>query len=173
MTHVQETYATDAYHSLSIEGYRVSPELIELVRSGNWSPDLDENDRQHRDALAARGYWLAFQAVQRSLRRVLRGDNPGTVADEDHGTWYREMFSPSVTAGLLRAADLAGYRDGQVHIRRSMHVPLRREAVVDAMAAYFDMLTQETQPAVRVVLGHFVFVYIHPYMTGTAAWVAS
>lgn len=166
MTHVQETYVTDAYHSLSIEGYRVSPELIELVRSGNWSPDLDENDRHHRDALAARGYWLAFQAVQRSLRRVLRGETPGTVADEDHGTWYREMFSPSVAAGLLRAADLAGYRDGQVHIRRSMHVPLSREAVVDAMAAFFDMLTQEPEPAVRVVLGHFVFVYIHPYMDG-------
>lgn len=76
------------------------------------------------------------------------------------------MFAPSVRAGLLRVADLAGYRDGQVHIRRSMHAPLRREAVVDAMAAYFDMLTQEAHPAVRVVLGHFVFVYIHPYMDG-------
>ena len=58
-----------------------------------------------------RGYWLAFQAVQKSLRRVLRGENPGAVAEEDHGAWYREMFAPSVTAGLLRPADLAGYRN--------------------------------------------------------------
>lgn len=107
---VQETYVTDAYHSLSIEGYRVSPELIERVRSESWNPDLDERDREHRDALAARGYWLAFQAVQQSLQRVLHGEDPGTVADEDHGTWYQEMFSPSVAAGLLRPADLAGYR---------------------------------------------------------------
>lgn len=164
--HVQGAYVTDAYHSLSIEGYRVGPDLIELVRSGAWNPDLNDKDREHRDALAARGYWLAFQAVQKSLQRVLRGEKPGMVADEDHGTWYREMFSPSVTAGLLRFADLAGYRDGQVYIRRSMHVPLRPEAVIDAMPAFFDMLTQETEPSVRVVLGHFIFVYIHPYMDG-------
>jgi hypothetical protein len=166
MKHVQETYVTDAYHSLSIEGYRVSPALIERVRRGAWKPDRDEKDREQRDALAARGYWLAFQAVQRSLRKVLQGENPGIVADEDHGAWYREMFSPGVAAGLLRPADLAGYRDGQVYIRRSMHVPMRREAVIDAMPVFLDMLAQETEPSVRVVLGHFVFVYIHPYMDG-------
>jgi len=31
---VNETYVTDAYHSLSIEGYRVTRELIERVRTG-------------------------------------------------------------------------------------------------------------------------------------------
>jgi Fic family protein len=34
------------------------------------------------------------------------------------------------------------------------------------MPAFFDLLTHESEPAVRVVLGHFVFVYIHPYMDG-------
>ena len=28
------------------------------------------------------------------------------------------------------------------------------------------MLTQEAEPSVRVVLGHFIFVYVHPYMDG-------
>lgn len=166
MKHVQAVYVTDAYHSLSIEGYRVSPELIERVRSGNWNPDNDGQDREHRNALAARGYWQAFQAVQKSLDRVLHGANPGTVADEDHGTWYREMFAPSVTAGLLRPADLAGYRNAPVYIRHSMHVPPRAEAVSDAMSVFFEMLEKERDPAVRVVLGHFIFVYIHPYMDG-------
>ncbi len=166
LKHVQDVYVTDAYHSLSIEGYRVSPDLIERVRSGSWNPDSDEQDREHRNALAARGYWLAYQAVQKSLGRVLRGENPGTVADEDHGTWYREMFAPSVTSGLLRAADLAGYRNGPVFIRRSKHVPPNREAVRDAMPVFFDMLAEEAEPSVRVVLGHFIFVYIHPYLDG-------
>jgi Fic family protein len=76
------------------------------------------------------------------------------------------MFAPSVTAGLLRPADLAGYRHGQVYIRQSKHVPLNRDAVRDAMPAFFDLLRDEPDPAVRVVLGHFVFVYIHPYMDG-------
>jgi Fic family protein len=47
-----------------------------------------------------------------------------------------------------------------------MHVPLNRDAVLDAMPVLFDLLRDETDPAVRVVLGHFVFVYIHPYMDG-------
>jgi Fic family protein len=34
------------------------------------------------------------------------------------------------------------------------------------MPAFFDLLREETNPAVRVVLGHFIFVYIHPYMDG-------
>ncbi len=166
MKHVDDAYATDAYHSLSIEGYRVTPQLIESVRSGAWNPDTSEEDLQQRNAMAARGYWQAYQAVQKSVNRVLHGENPGLVADEDHGTWYREMFAPSVTGGLLKASDLAGYRNGQVYIRRSMHVPLNREAVRDAMPAFFDLLREETAPAVRVVLGHFIFVYIHPYMDG-------
>jgi hypothetical protein len=161
-----DIYATDAYHSLSIEGYRVSPELIERVRSGEWDPDENEDDRENRNALAARGYWQAYQVVRKSVRKVLGGENPGTVCDDDHGGWYREMFGPSVTAGLLRTAELAGYRRDQVFIRRSMHVPPRYEAVRDCMPAFFNLLREEPEPSVRVVLGHFVFVYIHPYMDG-------
>jgi hypothetical protein len=161
-----DIYVTDAYHSLSIEGYRVSPELIERVRRGEWNPDENEDDREHRNALAARGYWQAYQAVRGSLRKVLKGENPGAVSDDDHGDWYREMFGPSVTAGFLQIADLAGYRNDQVYIRRSMHVPPQYEAVRDCMPAFFDLLREEPEPSVRVVLGHFVFVFIHPYMDG-------
>ena len=163
---VEQVYVTDAYHSLSIEGYRVSVELIERVRSRNWNPDASKQDREHADALAARGYWQAFQAVKKSVRSVLENRNPGVVVDDDHGVWYREMFAPSVTAGLMRPASLAGYRGGQVYIRGSMHVPLPPHAVADAMQVFFEMLRKEDHATARVVLGHFVFVYIHPYMDG-------
>ncbi|HKK18291.1 MAG TPA: Fic family protein [Opitutales bacterium] len=163
---VEEVYVTDAYHSLSIEGYRVSPELIERVRRGDWNPDLSDDDKAHKDALAARGYWQAFQAVKRSLRRILNGESAGAIVDADHGAWYRELFAPSVTAGLCKPSDLAGYRSAPVFIRRSKHVPLRAEAVRDAMPTFFDLLREEKDAAVRVVLGHFIFVYIHPYMDG-------
>ncbi|HLB57315.1 MAG TPA: cell filamentation protein Fic, partial [Gammaproteobacteria bacterium] len=116
---VAATYVTDAYHSLSIEGYYVSPELIERVRSGKWNPDADENDREHVAALAARGYWQAFQSVEKSLQKVLDGENPGKVFYKDHGDWYRDMFSPSVTAGILKSDELAGYRRHPVYIRGS------------------------------------------------------
>ncbi len=163
---VEEAYVTDAYHSLSIEGYRVNLELIERVRQGSWNPDLDNTDKQHRDALAARGYWQAFQAVEQSIERILKGELAGDVADGDHGKWYRQLFAPSVEAGICKPSDLAGYRNGSVHIRRSKHVPLSHEAVRDAMPALFDLLRNEKHAAVRAVLGHFIFVYIHPYMDG-------
>lgn len=163
---VDDLYTSDAYHSLSIEGYRVSAELIERARSDNWDPDNDANDHENRNVLAARGYWQAFQSVKRSLKNVLRGENPGVVADRDHGTWYRELFGPSVTAGVLQPADLAGYRAGPVYIRRSMHMPPGRDAVRELMPAFFELLQNEKEPAVRVALGHFVFVYIHPYIDG-------
>ena len=166
MRGVDEAYVTDAYHSLSIEGYRVSTDLIERVRRGTWNPDGNERDREQRDAMAARGYFQAFRGVQESITRVLKGDSPGEIAREDHRAWYREMFAPSVIAGLLKPADLAGYRNGPVYIRQSMHVPLNRDAVLDTMPVFFNLLRDETDPAVRVVLGHFMFVYIHPYMDG-------
>lgn len=163
---VDEVYAADAYNSLSIEGYRVSAGLIERVRAGDWNPDAIEADRSHRDALAARGYWQAFQRVRHSVDKVLGHENAGHVAQADHGAWYRELFGPGVAAGLLKPADLAGYRNGPVYIRRSMHVPPNREAVRELMPAFFALLQNEPEPAVRVVLGHFIFVYIHPYHDG-------
>ena len=166
LKHIEDVYMTDAYHSLSIEGYRVSPALIEAVRGGAWNPDRNEDHRAQRDALAARGYWQACQVVRGSVRRVLEGENPGTVAEEDHGAWYREMFAPGVAAGLVQPSELAGYRNAPVYIRRSMHVPLNTEAVRDAMPAFFDLLRDETEPSVRVVLGHFMFVAVHPWSDG-------
>jgi len=163
---VDEVFVSDAYNSLSIEGYRVSRELIERVRDGAWNPDLNEEDKSHRDALAAKGYWQAFQSVKQSVERVLKGENAGDVADDTHNDWYRELFSPSVTAGLLKPSDLAGYRNNPVYIRKSKHVPPNVDAVRDMMPAFFDILREEPNPAVRAILGHFVFVYIHPYMDG-------
>ena len=163
---VDDNYKTDAYHSLSIEGYRVTSELIERVMDGNWNPDRNEKDNEQKNALAARGYYLAFKSVKKSIGKIFEGENPGKVADDDHGDWYREMFSPSVTAGLLRTSDLAGYRNAQVFISNSNHIPMSCDGVRDAMPVLFDLLQDEKEPAVRAVLGHFIFVYIHPYMDG-------
>lgn len=166
LKHVDEIYLTDAYHSLSIEGYRVSEELIERVRSGSWDPETSRKDKEYADALAARGYWQAFQAVKKSLIKILNKTSPGEVVSNDHSIWYRELFAPSVGAGLIGASDLAGYRNKPVFIRKSMHVPPRHEAVRDLMPAFFSFLKDEENPAVKAVLGHFFFVYIHPYVDG-------
>ncbi len=166
MQHIEDVYVTDAYHSLSIEGYHVTPDLINRVRSGDWNPEKNVDDKESYNALAARGYWQAYQAVRKSVEKILKGQNAGEIVDHDHRVWYREMFAPGVTAGIHKPADLAGYRNGPVFIRCSMHVPPSKEAVRDAMPVLFELLREEDNAAVRVVLGHFFFVYVHPYMDG-------
>ena len=53
---IDDIYVTDAYNSLSIERYRVTPELIEKVSSGKWNMLENEEDQRQRDVMAARGY---------------------------------------------------------------------------------------------------------------------
>lgn len=163
---VDEIYTSDAYHSLSIEGYSVTPELIDRVRSGDWDPDHHDADRQSRDALAARGYWQAFKIVKASVSEIIAGANPGTLVRTAHRDWYRELFQPCVAAGLLRPGSLAGYRNDAVYLRTSRYVPPRWEAVRDAMPALFNLIEQESEPGVRAVLAHWMFGYIHPYPDG-------
>jgi fido (protein-threonine AMPylation protein) len=163
---VDKIYQNDAYHSLSIEGYRMTPELIERVGREDWRPDQDEADRKNRDALAARGYWLAFQNVKESIVSIIAGGKAGELVRTAHRDWYRELFQPSVQAGLIGAQALAGYRNQPVFLRGSRHVPPRADVLGDAMPALFDLLEKEEVPAVRAVLGHWIFGYIHPYPDG-------
>jgi Fic family protein len=108
----------------------------------------------------------SFVAVTKSVEKVLEGASPGEVAEEDLQGWYRELFAPLVKSGLLQASELAGYRNHQVYIAGSRHVPPSASAVLDTMETLFDLLKHEPEPGVRAVLGHFVFVTIHPYMDG-------
>ena len=163
---VEDIYKSDAYHSLSIEGYSVTPALIERVQQGNWDPGHHEEDRKNRDALAARGYWQAFQKVKEAIADIIAGANPGARARASHMDWYRELFQPFVATGVIPAAALAGYRNDAVYLRTSRYVPPRWEAVRDAMPALFDLLENETHPGVRAVLGHWLFGYVHPYPDG-------
>jgi len=163
---VDEHYSEDAYHSLSIEGYKVTQQLIKRVRHGDWNPSEIQADKDQKDTMAARGYYLVFEEVKNSIRKILKGENAGEIVGQDHGTWYRELFSPSVIAGILKPADLAGYRNAQVYIKGSKHTPPNFEAVRDAMPVLFELLQEESEASVRVVLGHFIFVYIHPYKDG-------
>lgn len=166
LAQVEARYVTDAYHSLSIEGYRVTVELIEKVRSGQWEPD--GADAQTRDAMAARGYFEAHLTVKAYIAEALQAPPDAWPLQEELTSWYRALFSPSVTAGILRPSDLAGWRNDQVFIRGALHVPVSKETVRECMPVLFELIASEPHPAVRATLGHFFFVFIHPYMDGNA-----
>lgn len=161
-----DLYEKDAYNSLSIEGYQVDDDLIARVKNNNWNPDIHPQDLQDRNALAARGYYEASLEVKKSILRLFEGERPGEVVEQDIKKWYKSLFAPTARAGLIRQEDLVGYRKSQVYIRGSRHVPLPKEALLDAMETCFDCLKNEPHPAVRAILGHYLFVYIHPYMDG-------
>lgn len=165
LQHMESLYQEDAYNSLSIEGYQVDEGLITRVKNNHWHPEAHPHDREERNALAARGYYEATLEVKKSILRLFEGESPGSVA-EDSRKWYQSLFAPMARAGIIRNEELMGYRKGQVYIRGSRHVPLPKEALLDAMETLFECLKNEPHPAVRAVLGHYIFVYIHPYMDG-------
>ena len=88
------------------------------------------------------------------------------LSEKSHHDWYAAMFNPAVLAGILQRHQLAGYRTGPVFIRSSLHTPLPREALLDSMETLFDLLANEPEASVRAVLGHHIFVFIHPYFDG-------
>jgi hypothetical protein len=163
---VDEVYKTDSYHSLSIEGFRVTPELIERVCGGDWDPESREEDRKSRDALAARGYWQAFQKVRESIGAIFSGEPAGSVLRNGFRSWYREMFQPFAQAGEFDVSALAGFRTSQVFISGSRHVPPEWRQMAGAMEGLFDLIGKEKHAGVRAVLGHWAVGFIHPYMDG-------
>ncbi len=160
-----DIYQHDAYNSLSIEGYRVTPEIIARVRSGDWNPESGE-DHEHVATMAAKGYFDTFKIVEEDVRSVLGGSDPAISVRKHLQDWYRALFGASIQAGILDAVDVAGFRNRPVYIRGSSHVPPPSVALMDCMETFFSLLEGEESAAVRAVLGHFVFVFIHPYPDG-------
>jgi hypothetical protein len=117
---VDEIYQSDAYHSLSIEGYSVTPALVGRVREGNWDPDHHDDDRKSRDALAARGYWQTFQLVKASVEKVITGESRCARARGAQGVVSRIV--PALRHGWFGRA--WGARGIPKHSGLSSHVAL-------------------------------------------------
>lgn len=165
---MEELYVQDAYHSLSIEGYRVTPELIEKVRGGNWHPELTAQDKESKDSLAARGYFEAFGAVKSSLEAMHEQKTGSLSYAVSIGItdWYTSLFQPCVAAGIIAAKDIAGYRKGPVYIRTSRHAPPADIYLRDCMDALKILIEEEPSDIVKAILGHLCLGYIHPFPDG-------
>lgn len=166
MSNIEENYKKDAYHSLSIEGYKVSNELIERVSSGLWLPNENLQDENSKNALAAKGYYLAFQEVLKTIDTIHHNGEAAKTLEKDYQGWYYNLFLPSADARIIEHSQLIGYRRHPVYIRNSAHVPLPEYALLDAMDGFFEMMNDEKSAAVRAILGHHIFTYIHPYPDG-------
>lgn len=94
LKNVDEVYVTDAYHSLSIERYKVTPELIERVSSGQWDNKENVEDKKQKDAMAARGYYQSFQVVKETIIKILNNANAGVQTDKDHQNGIVNFLTP-------------------------------------------------------------------------------
>ena len=144
----------------------IKKDLIEKIADGVWNPETNLIDQSQVNAMAVKGYHEAFNQVLISIEAILQGASPGKIVERHLQDWYRALFSPSVQAKILPAAALAGYRDRPVFIKGSSHVPAAVHAVAPLMESFFAALIREPSVAVRAVLGHFIFVFIHPYSDG-------
>ncbi|HYX36132.1 MAG TPA: Fic family protein [Oligoflexus sp.] len=161
----------DAYHSLSIENYRVSESMIAAIASGQWDPE-EKKDVVNR--FAAKGYLDAFNLVTReALRDAIlwqRGETPieemceillGLVIGIK-----RRLFAPMADVGLIDPSDLESYRNQPVFIRGSNHIPMNHTKVAEAMQGVMLAAADEQNPYIRAALAHFFIGYVHPFGDG-------
>jgi hypothetical protein len=163
---VDDTHQSDACRSLSIEGHGVSMELIERVRAGNWNPENHDADRQSRDALAARGYWQAFQVVRANLGEIITGTKPARLIRTSHREWHRELSQPCITAGLIPAAALASYRNNAVFLRTPGYVPPRWDGNQIGAPNYFPDILSKLAYDKKLDKGRFFHVEAVAFLTG-------
>ena len=80
--------------SENVDGRKAAEELISKIESGEWDPENIEADQRQRDAMAAKGYYNAFNKVVESVIKVLNKGDAGKILSADLQTWYRQLFAP-------------------------------------------------------------------------------
>lgn len=153
----------DAYHSSTIEGYRVSPEEIAALVRGAPAPGTASPEEIER-RMALKGYLDAHDFV---LARIRSDFGPVPAVSQSFiRELYAHLFSPSVEAGLLDTDSLVRYRNHPVFLRGSRFVPPNEAKVAALMDCLAEEVSRVRTPAARAVLAHYALVTVHPYGDG-------
>lgn len=158
-------YKEDAYHSLTIEGYRVTREMIDRIARGEWNPMANSSDQARLQGAAIKGYNRAFQQVRSVVETMLdQGSHPGERVRANLLRWQEELFHHYREAGLQEPP--IGYRESSVYItnRQFVFPPSRR--VPELMEVFMTKLSEEKCLWTAGVMAHYFTVYIHPFTDG-------
>jgi Fic family protein len=158
----REAKTYDAYHSTTIEGYRISPEEVSAVLRNR--PVAGQAPEQVRARMAIAGYGHAFERCLRILR-----DASGSVPISEIliADLHADLFAPSVEAGIVSAEELRGYRREPAYLRGSRYVPPGPDKVPALMVQYSELTNAVVgRPILRAILAHLDFVTIHPFADG-------
>lgn len=162
LAHARAAKAYDAYHSTTIEGYRIRAEEVSAIIRGTAVGGHDPEEVRSRMAVA--GYATAFERV---LRLVDAADGRVPITEALIQELYVDLFSPSVDAGIVSPEMLRGWRTEPAYLRGHLHVPPGPEKLPRLMRQMEDLVNGvEGHPIVRAVLAHLELVTIHPYSDG-------
>ncbi len=155
--------AYDAYHSSSIEGYRISLREVDLLLGGQASGASEIEDVRSR--LAILGYGVAFDNL---MARAEEGSGSIRLTGDLALDLYVDLFAPSVEAGIVAAEELRGGRTEPVFIKDTLFVPPRPEKVQRLLDLLFEELggIDPSRGMLRGLLVHLWFVWIHPFPDG-------
>lgn len=154
----------DTYHSTTIEGYRITKEEVRAVIDG--VPYEGRTPDEITRMMALKGYSRAFDRTLALIHEAFQRGGP-EVSEGMIFDLYLELWGPSIDAGLVGVADMRGWRESPVFIRRSRHVPPAPEKVSRYMAQFVDQVAGlDVGPITRAIITHWGFVHIHPFMDG-------
>lgn len=155
--------AYDAYHSSSIEGYRLSLDEVSILLGGGGEGGPTIEDVRTR--LAVIGYGIAFD---RLMSQVEGAGGAMGLTEALALDLYADLFTPSVEAGIVSPEDLSGWRRSPVFIRDTLFVPPGPEKVAPMLDLIFDELERLPREAglLRATLVHLWFVWVHPFPDG-------
>jgi Fic family protein len=154
----------DTYHSTTIEGYRITREEVRAVIDG--VPYEGRTPDEVARLMALKGYSRAFDSTLGMIHEAFAGGGPD-LAESMIFDLHLELWGPSIDAGIVTTADMRGWRESSVFIRRSRHAPPGPEKVGRYMAQFIDQINgMDEGPITRAVLTHWGFVHVHPLMDG-------
>lgn len=157
----EQVKAYDAYHSTTMEGYRISREISDAIVRGEPLPGGPQDRETLQAAMAIQGYSAAFNEVLVRAQRKVSVDTD-LILD-----LYEALFRPSVDAGITDSAALRGWRNSSVGLRGWRHVPPNPKKIPDLIGGLERFAARkDLAPIARALLVHLEFVTIHPFMDG-------
>ena len=157
----EQNKAYDAYHSTTMEGYRITREISDTIVRGESLPAGPQDRKTLEAAMAVKGYTVAYNEVLSRVRQQAPIDT-NLILD-----LYEALYRPSVDAGITDTAALRGWREGPVQLHGWRHVPPNAKKIPDLIGGWERFASRsELNPITRALLVHLEFVSIHSFTDG-------
>lgn len=150
---IDQLTADDAYHSLTIEGYEVTKEIILKMQDGT------EVDSDLKNKSATKGFLRVLGFIKQLQVIDFHFDN--SLTEEI----WTNLWSPSINAGLFKH-EVNIYRNHMVSIRGSQSVPPGHEKIHYLLEEFYNHANDFDNGLAQGIFLHFFYVWIHPHNDG-------